>query len=221
MRDPIIVTGPARSGTSMLTGCLQRCGLQLGDTCGPTSANPRGQYENRELIEKIEKPYLGRIGADPTGQGRLPDPEDLIPDPARRAAVTQIVEAQSVDVTKPWGFKDAKAILDHETWDAAFPDAIWVVTKRDLDDVVSSCRRTRFMRKRADREAWFAWAEYHEYRIADLVNHAGERVYRVDTDRLARGDVDELHVVANALGLQYDDRDVRSFVDPSLFTAGR
>lgn len=216
-QDPVIVTGPARSGTSLVTGCLHLCGLQLGRTCGATPANPRGQFENREVIDRVEKPYLRRIGADPSGQKPLPGPDDLVPDPGRRERVLGLLAAQDVDVRRPWGFKDAKAILDWEVWDAAFPDARWVVTSRRPDGVARSCERTRFMRRRTGYEDWLAWADYHAYRIGDLVARAGDRVYRVDTDELARGGLDRLRVVVDALGLEWRESEVRAFVDPSLW----
>lgn len=216
--DPVIVTGPARSGTSLVTGCLAACGLQLGETCGPTSANPRGQFENRAVIEGVEKPYLRSIGADPAGQAPLPDPSKLVPDPDRRERVLAIVRRQGVELDRPWGLKDAKSVLDWEVWDAAFPNALWVVTRRALDGVARSCERTRFMKKRSGYEDWVAWAEFHEYRADDLANRVGDRLFRVDTDELAGGNVDALgRETVEALGLEWQPDAITDFVDPGLW----
>ncbi len=43
---PIIVTGCARSGTSLTAGVLHLCGAWIGKCTGPTAYKKRGQFEN-------------------------------------------------------------------------------------------------------------------------------------------------------------------------------
>lgn len=54
-----IVTGPARSGTSCLTGLLARCGFSLGRRmhvdCAPSIYNPTGHYELPTMIRHERK----------------------------------------------------------------------------------------------------------------------------------------------------------------------
>lgn len=221
IREPVIVSGSARSGTSLTVGCLWHCGLQLGSTCGATRWNEKGQFENRELIRSAEKAYLESIGADPAAQHPLPDPADLVPDPGRRERVLDILRKQGVNLSARWGFKDAKALVDWEVWDAAFPGALWVVTRRPAETVARSCLRTKFMRAHSTLEGWLEWYAYHERRAEALEAHAPERVIRVDTDDLARrGRMDQVKRAVETAGLTWDERRVGGFVSPDLWHFG-
>ena len=67
MKPPILITGAARSGTSMVAGIVHRCGAKGGAVLGPTPYNRRGQYENRRVTDTVVKPYLLMQGLDPLG----------------------------------------------------------------------------------------------------------------------------------------------------------
>lgn len=211
--DPIIVTGCARSGTSLVAGILDRCGAFGGKTCGPTRANRRGQYENRAIIERVQKPYLSSIGADPMGQDPLPGYDELQPDPGRRGRVLDIMIEQGLQPGQPWYFKDAKATLDWPVWQDAFPDAVWVIVRRTRAAIVRSCDRTTFMRRRVN---WGPWVDYHLERFADV--ERTRAAHEVWSERVARGELDDLQAVVEALGLTWDPEAVAAFVDPSLYT---
>ena len=77
-KPPIIITGCARSGTSLTAGIVNLSGAYGGDMHGPNKYNARGMYENKSIKEVLDKPYLRSIGADPKGQKPLPG-EDGVP----------------------------------------------------------------------------------------------------------------------------------------------
>ena len=72
-REPILITGAARSGTSLCAGTTNICGAWGGSLSGPTKYNRKGMFENSEIRNAVVKPYLRRIGCDPMGQDPLPD----------------------------------------------------------------------------------------------------------------------------------------------------
>ena len=45
-KQPIIITGCARSGTSMIAGIIHLCGAWKGNTSGPNKYNKKGNYNN-------------------------------------------------------------------------------------------------------------------------------------------------------------------------------
>ena len=49
-KDPILITGLPRSGTSLTAGCLHACGAWVGDTV-------KGLYENEAVREKVVKTF--------------------------------------------------------------------------------------------------------------------------------------------------------------------
>ena len=81
MNDPILITGCARSGTSLVAGIIHYCGGFGGAMTGEMGHNPKGQFENWYLRDHVEKPVLSFYGADPMGQKPLPETQDMLPTP--------------------------------------------------------------------------------------------------------------------------------------------
>ena len=73
--NPILITGCARSGTSLVAGIFNICGAFGGEISGPTIYNKKGIFENAFIREMLVKPWLENVGADPMGQSPLPDRE--------------------------------------------------------------------------------------------------------------------------------------------------
>src|SRR5690606_36215574 len=119
-RPMIIVTGAARSGTSLTTRILQAHGCHLGSTVN-------GLYENTDVRDGVVKRYLRSIGADPLGQSILADTDNLAYVPGWRKTVERHFRA----FPKPWAYKCAKATLIWPVWHEAFPDAKWIIVRRN------------------------------------------------------------------------------------------
>ena len=142
--DPILVTGCARSGTSLVAGAVNLCGAFGGIMRGPNKNNPRGMYENSRIVNAITKPYLRSLDLDPLGQYPLPDVNNLpIPTDWRRR-VEQVIQEEGYP-GGPWFYKGAKMCLFHPVWSYAFPRAKWVIVRRRISDIVTSCEKTGFM----------------------------------------------------------------------------
>lgn len=161
----VLITGAARSGTSMVAGALHACGLDLGKPLvGATQWNPNGFFEHRPIRQKVVKPLLRELGCDPRGQKKLP-PRGICVPPARVARLRKTV---NVRLNGGWGYKDAKLLLLWPIFRAAFPDARWVLVRRDPKEIVDSCIRTPFMRGRMYKAGWIEWVQEHELRMDDL-----------------------------------------------------
>ena len=77
MKNPILITGAARSGTSMTAGVINLCGAWGGELAKATPYNKKGMYENRAIVNEMVKPLLITVGADPMGQKPLPNIRDF------------------------------------------------------------------------------------------------------------------------------------------------
>lgn len=208
MLDPIIITGVPRSRTSMSTAIFHFCGLQLGEVSGPNSNNKKGQFENRKIIDKIEKAYLKANGFDPMGQ--YPLPNKLPIDKNRRQIVLDIVKKQGVDLNKIWGFKDSKSILSFNSWLHAFPNSKWIIVHRKKEDIVRSCELTPFMKKCKD---WGWFVDEYRKRFENLKKQA--EVYEVDSDEIVNFKFDKIKNVVESIGLTWNKK-AEEFVDPAL-----
>jgi hypothetical protein len=154
----IFVTGCARSGTSLITSILQAHGCNLGL---PNRIN--SLFENVGVRQNVLKPYLSSIGADPLGQRKLPNTNELEPVAGLREKVLHYIVGN-----EPRAYKDAKLTLIWPVIDHAFPEAKWVLVRRNGERIVESCIRTDFMRSSDDPAYWAKWVAEHEARFEDM-----------------------------------------------------
>lgn len=152
----IFVTGCARSGTSLTAKILKAHGCNLG----PVNV----LYENTDIRQQVLKPYLKECGADPLGQ-RLPMPkrEHCKPYPDLRDRILGRIPGH-----EPRAYKDAKLCWAYWPFAEAFPEAKWVIVRRDKERIVDSCMNTSFMWSHKKREPWNEWVEAHEQRFSEM-----------------------------------------------------
>ena len=218
MQPPILITGAARSGTSMVAGIIDMCGAWGGDVCGPTPANRKGQFENRRIVQTIIKPYLAMQGFDPMGQAPLPNIDRLLPFDNLRQRIEGVMREDGY-AGGPWYWKGAKACLLWPVLHAAFPDAKWVIVRREPADIVRSCMRTGFMHRRSTSESWMQWVCHHEKMFVRM-QLAGLQIREVWPRRLFIGDFVEMRNMVQWLGgLKWDMQAILDFVEPSLWHA--
>lgn len=200
----IFITGLPRSGTSVTCRALQALGVDFGterSLAKPTKHNPTGFMENLAVRQDTVKPILETLGADPKGQGPLPPRrlqiEQWDTDAVRDRVLEQLEEAEA--------YKDAKLVLLWSLWVAAFPEARWVIVRRDREAVVRSCLRTSFMRRFETEADWNEWADEYEARRDDLSGS-------VDHVSVEPGpDPDCFRPLADFLGAQWTDKAARVF----------
>lgn len=224
MRDPIIITGCARSGTSLTAGVIHLSGAFGGEMFGPNRHNQKGMFENVEIRQNVVKPYLKRIGVDPLGQRPLPNNRQVFEVSDRqvqewRDRIHLIVQSQGYK-DGPWFYKGAKACLIWYLWHRAFPDAQWVVVRREARDIAASCLRTSFMRAYKDLPGWLYWVDRHERRF-DEMRQAGINVREFWPSRAIEGDFGYVREFVEGLGLEYNEKLVKAFIDPTLYRRGK
>jgi len=223
MKEPILITGCARSGTSMTAGIIGICGAFGGDMFGSTRFNPRGMYENKIIREGITKPYLRNIKADPMCQNPLPDIIRVSQDAHNpkfigqwRKTVQGIMEGQGLEGTMPWFYKGAKMALLWPIWHNAFPMAKWVLVRRRDEDIIRSCQRTAFMRAYNTPEGWQKWIDVHKRRFDEMWANKLQ-IMEVWPEKAIGGDLTEIHAMLDWLELSVVDDLVSRFIDPVLW----
>ena len=217
MIDPIIVTGCARSGTSMISGVLSACGAFFGDTYAGTPQNAKGFFENKRVREHVIKPMMLKLDADPLGQHPLP-PRDADPEYADLAGDVRRYIVDDGYKSGVWAVKGAKILLQWRAWARAFPQAKWVVVWRSPEAIADSCLRTPFMRRRTSKAEWMQWVAEHMARADDLINHVGPQAFLVKS-RDVVDDPDSIRWVVEECGLEWNGAAVCDFVEPELMRA--
>jgi hypothetical protein len=217
---PVLIVGLPRSGTSLVAGSLMHCGLWLGRTVGGNAHNSKGYFENAAIRERIVKPILRRLGADPLGVGVLPAIDASIDVPQLKGYVTRLLRDQGYDGLHRWGYKGNKLALIWRLWDRHFPEADWVVVERPVEEIVASCLRTPFMAHHSSDPAfWHDFVIRRSIRLSEI-KQSHVRWQTIDASALAGAHTEELQRLLDRLGLVWNDA-VRDFIDPGLWGRGQ
>jgi hypothetical protein len=221
---PIFVVGLPRSGTSLVAGLLHEFGAWTGETVPGTGENIRGFFENNEIRQKILKPTLRAAGGDATGITSLPSPNAdrklRYPVGDRRVGMRlrmrQIIEEQGYNHEQRWLYKEPKLTLLWRMFDNAFPDAEWVVVRRDRDSFVKSCIKTSFMAQYSkDPKFWNDVGDEYDTRLDQLMKTVS-KVTELQTSDILSGDTADLkRMVMGMDGVNFAIAKVRKFVDPT------
>ena len=137
IRAPIIVLGMHRSGTSLLTGCLEAAGLFLGTVNNAAPFNKHGNKEFGSIVE-LHDSILARHGFD----WKTPPDTPLTWTADEQRRMLDILDPYRA-LASPWGFKDPRVVWLIEGWLEIFPDAALIsVFRHPLLVVQSLAERT-------------------------------------------------------------------------------
>lgn len=165
LKMKIFIIGMHRSGTSMITGILNKCGLELGgNLLMGARDNPLGHFESREFI-RINQEILIRNG------GRWFDlPKEIKSYPGMKGKMRKFVNG--FDPQKISGFKDPRVCITFPFWyQAIHPEPVKaVMVVRPFSAIAKSLqRRNGFNIAKGERLADFyvrsAFAAVNKYKI--------------------------------------------------------
>lgn len=214
MKDPILITGISRSGTSLIAGIINICGAYSGNVAPPFKEITKSMFENIQIHNSVVSPYFKSIGADPMGQYPLPDVNTLQIPVNWRTRVQEIIKQEGYQGGE-WMYKGTLMSLIHPIWHYAFPDAKWVIVRRRDEDIVNSCLHTGFMKAfntpeswaaigvTNKRDAWYWWIRQHNKRFVEMIE-AGMNCKQVHPERMLRGDYSQINEMLEWLGLEWN-----------------
>ena len=226
MKNVILITGCARSGTSMVAGVVHLCGAFGGDMSGPNKNNAKGMFENAHIRNETVKPYLRNMRVDSMGQYPLPDRNTLQVPVNWASQIKQVMQNQG-HKGGPWFYKGAKMCLTWPVWHYAFPNAKWIIVRRRTGDIVNSCMKTSFMRAftrketqrkvnaESEKDGWIWWVRQHEQCFIEMIQ-TGLNVKVVWPERMVTGDYQQMYETLEWLGLPWKS-EVTSFIEPKLW----
>lgn len=214
MDKPILVTGCARSGTSLVAGIIDKCGAFGGETTPPLPHNPKGQFEN-DTLRGLLKEWISLQGYDKMGQKPLPVTNKLESWPVFKSHIEYVFKEQGYE-GGPWYYKEAKLCLVWPMLHKNFPNAKWVFVRRPCESIVKSCLKTSFMRKRNSWKEWVEWVSHH-LKCLDEMKGAGLDVTEIWSNKIVKGDFSEIKPFINRSGLKWDEDIVKDFVEPKYY----
>lgn len=146
--NTLVVLGMHRSGTSLITHWLGRCGLEIGEELlGPGIGNIGGHFEDADFY-KAHIDILNELGLDDTGI--ITDEIKDIP-ASHKKKLKKIIRQKNA-IHKQWAWKDPRTCLFLNSYSNLLPDARYLVVLRDYHSVVISLLKRSFAQRIADRK---------------------------------------------------------------------
>ncbi len=204
-----------RSGTSLVAGLLQAAGVDFGISIPARPANPRGFFEDRELMQ------LGRrMMAAAAGQPDWGWSEDGELDRERFADFTadaRALLARRASASRRWGWKDPRVSLALDFWHSLLPEATFVLLYRLPWLVIDSLQRVgreEFLRQPSmGRRLW----SFYQQALLDFCRRHPRSVVLVSVDALLAAPARTLPRLAERLQLPLDERRLATVREPALF----
>ena len=133
----VCITGMHRSGTSLVTSWLERCGLSIhnGSVMGAAICNPKGHFEDMDFFN-IHQSELMALNPRTVGWKICMD-RDL------RFSATSLEKAKRLINDRNakyryWGWKDPRSIFFFQQWKSLIPDLKGLFIWRPCAEVVHS-----------------------------------------------------------------------------------
>ncbi len=130
----LLIVGMQRSGTSLISHWLYKCGLHLGDKIlGPGIGNTEGHFEDVDFLRLHEEILKDNL---------LPA-SGLVSDTVPKISFTlkkklKKLIARKNNSNKEWGWKEPRTSLFLPVYHELLPDAHYLIIIRDYQSVVSS-----------------------------------------------------------------------------------
>lgn len=204
IQQPILIVSPPRSGSSLCGYILDRAGIwggkmKVGDDKYPVKYNPYGYFENIAITEVLVD-YLKKN--DTANLEKRFQPVNLdADDPEFYKKITKCLEGK--DDNQKWFYKNVKNAFCWRLWDKYFPDATWLIVKRNREDILRSIKKTSFM------DAYSLVAEWELYldKIYSLIKMicTARRFFILDIDKVMRGELWELKLILELMEIKYSD----------------
>ena len=203
----------------MVAGLLKCSGAWTGNTIAADGSNPKGYFEHQIIREHVIKKVLTALGSDPLGVSSLPPLQASLEINGLRGSLHTIISREGYGGAVPWLYKDAKLSLIWPAFHKAFPEAQWVVVRRDPEQIIASCMRTPFMQQHSlDKTFWVRFVEAYLRRLRSLTDTISGAI-TLDADPILNGEFADLSMAIHSCGLEFNANVVADFVSPEYWHA--
>jgi hypothetical protein len=189
---PILITGVPRSGSSMIAGAVHRCGGYGGAELTKMNSNPH--------VSSLMSEILSHLKADPGG--RFPLPTETRLDKPIKNLSNRLYESVGSPYNT-WFVKDSRLLLTWKLWNAAFPDAYWIIVKRKDEDIIQSCMKTHYMNTFLDEAGWQWLIDQYKEKY-DQMAYTVKNLYVIHPEKMIVDDYSEFRKGIEWMGLDWN-----------------
>jgi len=191
----------------MTAAILAACGCWVGRVRSSQDVK-KCSYENI-VVEGLMRKAQVAMGLNPDSHSHLPE----------RAAELPLCVWLEGHITRefqyqgwrgePWMVKSSALAFVWPIWNRSWPNAKWVVVRRDTVGLVRSVMSTWSMTGRSGAEAWMEWAEWHDRELSRLESEVKYAHELWPTKFCSQGDFREVQMLVETVGLKWNAEAVR------------
>nr|WP_321222057.1 hypothetical protein [uncultured Psychroserpens sp.] len=132
----LAIIGMHRSGTSLTTNWLQKCGLNIGTELeGKHFSNPDGHFEDIDFLKLHEE----ILKSDIVPYHGCKDPNDFNINAIQKSKIKDLLDKKNE--SPEWGWKDPRTCLFLETYRELLPHAYYLIILRPYAEIIDSLLR--------------------------------------------------------------------------------
>ncbi len=136
----LVIVGMHRSGTSLITNWLNKCGLEVGERLEEAApSNVDGHFEDLEF-KLLHEEVLTSKNLPPSG---LVETHDVDLSVYQTAKLKSVIKVKN-KLYEQWGWKDPRTCLFLDTYRHILPGSKYLVITRDYQSVLSSLLKRDF-----------------------------------------------------------------------------
>ena len=195
----VCLTGMHRSGTSLMSSYLEKCGISMGEKLvGPAKGNPRGHFEDIDFVRFHD----GILAAN---RCHMYNPRELLTIPEGcHQEVKRLIDVRNQKFTR-WGWKDPRTTLFLDLWSSHLPDIPIIFLYRHPRLVADS-----LFKRGTDRRlllmpwlAYRAWMAYNA-RIVNFYQRHSSQCLVLNIQGVAKNQIDAQKRLSQFLGYSLD-----------------
>jgi len=210
---PIFITGAERSGSTLIARILKLCEVHIGKTTN--------MLENIKITDLLKNTY-GDLGLDLVG--------NLVGFNIRsdwQNEIESVLIKEGYAGLNDWMYKSSLLCKTWPVWNYAYPNAKWVIVRRNKDDIVQSCLKTAYMYKfkssrnlkvlnlTTESAGWDYWVDQHNKLFVTMMEN-GLNCRIIWPERMVYGDYEQIYELIEWLGLAWSNN-IYSEIDPLLW----
>ena len=203
MRNPILITGADRSGSSIIAKTFSMCGAYGGFL--------NTMHENVD-VKRLHNFYIENKS---DGCHMLDLSKVNFKDKWRGIVENYFIGNGLRDSDIPF-YKDSAICQTWQLWGNAFPEAKWIIVRRRTGDIIQSCKQTAYMlrfKKESNRrmievsteeQGWLWWVREYEKRFMQIIEAYPNNYKIVWPERMVMNDFEQMKEVVEWSGLQWN-----------------
>ncbi len=214
----LCIAGMHRSGTSLITSWLEKCGLILQNKTGADVGNEKGHFEDKDFLELHTK-AIKRV--NPKSKGWIINGKEKLKFTAAEIEEANKIIEEKKKINNTWGWKDPRTALFLNEWKRLLPNMKVLIIWRDCYSTIDSLQRRT---KKASNKVFkikFAqavknWRLYEEHLLAYYFQNK-ETTIVLSVETILKNDRNVINLLNQMFNINFNYYPIRNLFDENAF----